>query len=348
MFLSEFAKSFCLSPLPSKKLYDKWDAHLNSIEQYNEICKIGRYKDDDKFLKLCSIALLYLKNSDNSTERKSLTCNRCKLFNYWIVDQLNKKFGDQRNLAFGFLNFIVKTDGDNNHFIKNYKCELDLKVSSDVNWEVKKEFYEYVIDYFQIYTRAKRDHDNCKKYKNYLTKKSSLKTYIEKILPDVKINNLSNIYEKCPNVNQNVLLSKLQNNPDDLIYYDSEDDEGLQQLPKLKRSLDAEGSDDDIETGPMPFGVPQGGFDVSYYIKSIKSSPYTMPSILSLTGVSALAMFLHKFKSYRSLLRRERAQTIHFADDFNKEFGKEFSDNSSKYATDNFEKDQINIAYQNS
>ncbi|CAI7719348.1 variable surface protein Vir16/32 [Plasmodium vivax India VII] len=346
MFLSGLAKSSCSSALPSKNFYDKWDSHLNSIKDYYDICKEDKYKNNDKFLKLCSMALLYLRNYDKSTERKSLPCNRCRLFNYWIVDQLNKTFGGERNLAFGFLNFIVNKVRDNSQFIKNNECELDLEVSSDDKWEEKKEFYEYVIDYFQINTRDKLNHETCKKYINYLQDKSSLNTYIKKILPDVKDNKLSKIYGKCRNVNQKILLSKLQNNPNDLIYDDSEEEGGLQQLPKLEGISEEDASDDGRINGPMPFSVPQGKFDVSYYIKSINSSPYTMPSILSVTGVSALAMFLNKFKSSGFLLRGGRVRRTHFADGFNKESANEFPDYYAGYPIDNLENDRINIAYQ--
>ncbi|SCA60430.1 Plasmodium vivax Vir protein, putative [Plasmodium vivax] len=170
------------------------------------------------------MALFYLKNYDKSNKSESLTCNRCKLFNYWILDHLNKTFKDNYNLAFNWLYFVVNTVRDNSEVIRENNCELDFQISSDVKWKVKKEFYEYLIDYFQINTRAKLDHENCQKYQNYLQNNSLLNTYIEDILPEVEKKDLSKIYGKCQKVNQESLLSKLQNNTDYLIYDDSEDD----------------------------------------------------------------------------------------------------------------------------
>ncbi|KMZ91048.1 hypothetical protein PVMG_04822 [Plasmodium vivax Mauritania I] len=289
----------CKQDLPSTRLYNTWNSKLSTIDVDTE-CSLEKsdYTDDQNNIlrKICSIALEYLKNNDTKSTKKNLSCNRCKLFNYWVFKKLRETIKDDYFNAFNYLTFNMNTSKFAKYYLKENACKIDFTIATDNERDVKKEFYEYIQDYHQIDIKSKINHPECTKYKEYFKSRRPLGRYIIKVLPDVEQNNFSAIYGTNNNCNTTNILTKLIDNDLDFSEDEEEDSEksvdGLSFLDavyNIKKELL------NYELTHNPFSYLKLQWD--YGINKLKnSSPYAMPSILSVTGVSAASMFLYRVK----------------------------------------------------
>ncbi|KMZ83500.1 hypothetical protein PVBG_00582 [Plasmodium vivax Brazil I] len=296
-FLSLFPIHICKQDLPSTILYKAWDSWLSSITIDTE-CTLEKsnytVEHKDILLKICSMTLEYLKNKDNQPAKKNLSsCNRCKLFNYWVSKKLRETYKDEYFNAFNYLTFIMSTDNIVNNYLKGNVCKIDFTIATDNERDVKKEFYEYIQDYHQIDIKSKINHPECTKYKEYFKSRRPLGRYIIKVLPDVEQNNFSAIYGTNNNCNTTNILTKLIDNDLNLTEEDSE--ESLDGISFLDAVYNIKTELLNYELTHNPFSYLKLQWD--YGINKLKnSSPYAMPSILSVTGVSAASMFLYRVK----------------------------------------------------
>ncbi|CAI7718278.1 PIR protein [Plasmodium vivax] len=347
MFLSKLGFRICSRNLPSKELYDKWDKHLESIVGTHNACKltVTDYKNDDKFLKLCSTALDYIKNYDKSTSRKQLSCNDCKLFNYWLLNKIKEEFKGKYQEVFNVLVVLWKGNNILNHHSRGNKCELDFNIASDDKSDVKKQFYEYLEDYQEVHVRAKMKDNECKKYKNYYDNNSLLGGYIKEILPDVEKNGPSSIYGENNNCNSIKVLPRLLNNTFNLsggyaINHIHEEGlvEAIKDLQKEIPKLEEE------ETEASSEGA-KGGFDLSNLFSWRGSSPKVGSSALSVAGVSTVSLFLYKLTPLGPMLRKRFWSSRPIINSSDQGQAQPFPDFYEEYANVNPDFDRINIAY---
>ncbi|VUZ99862.1 PIR protein [Plasmodium vivax] len=344
-----YVYNICKQDLPSTRLYKAWDSWLYSISVDTE-CRIveSPYKveNNDIPLKICSMILDYIKNHNTTSTKKNLSsCNRCKLFNYWVLDKLHKTFNGEYFNAFNYLTFILRTPNIVSNYFKGNACKIDYDIATDNEREVKKEFYEYIQDYHQIDIRSKQSKPECIKYKEYFKNRHSLRKYIIKILPDVENQNFSAIYGTNNNCNTKNILTKLIDSDIDFSEGEEEDSEksvdGLSFLDavyNIKKELL------NYELTQNPFSYLKLQWD--YGINKLKnSSPYAMPSILSVTGVSAASMIFYRFTPLGTFLRRQNGSKNLNIHNFSETFAGPFPDTYEGFANENSANDPINIGY---
>ncbi|CAG9485397.1 unnamed protein product [Plasmodium vivax] len=341
-----FDEHICKQDLPSTILYKAWDSWLSSITIDTE-CTLEKsnytVEHKDILLKICSMTLEYLKNKDNQPAKKNLSsCNRCKLFNYWVSKKLRETYKDEYFNAFNYLTFIMSTDNIVNNYLKGNVCKIDFTIATDNERDVKKEFYEYIQDYHQIDIKSKINHPECTKYKEYFKSRRPLGRYIIKVLPDVEQNNFSAIYGTNNNCNTTNILTKLIDNDLNLTEEDSE--ESLDGISFLDAVYNIKTELLNYELTHNPFSYLKLQWD--YGINKLKnSSPYAMPSILSVTGVSAASMFLYRFTPLGTFLRRQNGSKNLNIHNFSETFAGPFPDTYEGFANENSANDPINIGY---
>ncbi|VUZ96750.1 PIR protein [Plasmodium vivax] len=343
--MSFFGLNICKQDLPSKELYDAWNKKLSSID-INRECKSEKSlytgNKNDIILKICSIALEYLKNNNTKPTKKNLSsCNRCKLFNYWVLKKLHEIFKDDYLTAFNYLTFKMKSFDFKKYYLKNNACKLDYDIARDNEREVKKEFYEYLENYYHIDIRSKINHPECKEYKEYFKSRHPLRKYIIQILPDVEKQKFSSIYGTNNNCNTKNILSKLIDSDLDLTEEDSEESSGEASFLEAVYNIKKELQNYEFAYNPLTYLKLQWDYGI-YKLKN--SSPYAMPSMLSVAGVSAASMFFYKFTPLGPLLRGRRSKNLNIHN-FNETLEGTLPDFYEELANVNSGNERINIAY---
>ncbi|KMZ85859.1 hypothetical protein PVMG_03670 [Plasmodium vivax Mauritania I] len=241
------------------------------------------------------MALEYIETDDEMPPKKKLSsCNRCKLFNYWVLNKLQEIFKNDHRTAFNYLTFMMTQKNIVNFYSKENACKIDFNIVTDKEYDVKKQFYEYLEDYRRIDMRSKMNDPECTKYKEYFETRRPLGRYILKILPYAQKNDFSAIYGKDNKCNTNNILTKLINNNLKFTEEDSEEDseETLSGVSFLEAVYNIKTELLNYELTHNPFSYLKLQWD--YGINKLKnSSPYAMPSILSVAGVSAASMFFY-------------------------------------------------------
>ncbi|SCA83455.1 VIR protein [Plasmodium vivax] len=344
-----FDWNICKPDLPSTKLYNTWNSKLFSISLDKE-CILAKsdYTGDknDILVKICSMALEYLRKDDELPPKKRLSsCNRCKLFNFWVHEKLQETFKEDHRTAFNYLTFMMGKDNIVSNYLKGNACKIDFYIATDTELNVKKQFYEYIEDYHQIDIRSKLSYPECIEYKEYFKNRHSLRKYIIKILPEVENQNFSAIYGTNNNCNTTNILTKLIDSDIDFSEGEEEDSEksvdGLSFLDavyNIKKELL------NYELTQNPFSYLKLQWD--YGINKLKnSSPYAMPSILSVTGVSAASMIFYRFTPLGTLLRRQNGSKNLNIHNFSETYAGAFPNSYEGFANENSANDPINIGY---
>ncbi|SCA60353.1 VIR protein [Plasmodium vivax] len=202
----------CSKLLPSDEFYNKLNEELRSTLFYTHFCEnIGSLKSDSRYIELCYKVVQYLiVNADDND--KKISCNHCKLLNYWIFDQIkriNREYKTNINVAYGHISYVTNIIMQKYYKFSESTCFLDSDVPFDEYRDAKKEFYEYCLDYKEINEKNHLTDTGCDTYNDYLKKKSHLLANFKHILSGNKL-------QKCPNAdgetggcNPNVLLDEL-------------------------------------------------------------------------------------------------------------------------------------------
>ncbi|SBS99375.1 PIR protein [Plasmodium ovale] len=193
-------QSYCNAPLPSVTLYRKLESDFSSESiPIVDICKTSNssYNQNDKFLKLCSAVVNYLRdNSSKNTQRKN-RCNHCKLLNYWIYEKIVSTFGEneEHNKVYKDLQTVLTSDKENQK-PKDNNFRLEDGIITDKQWKEKKEFHEYCEDYSKIIRKKLFLTAQCNVHKKYMEDKPLLNNNYWKRSLKSKIKECSKEYRK--------------------------------------------------------------------------------------------------------------------------------------------------------
>ncbi|KNA01673.1 hypothetical protein PVNG_06307 [Plasmodium vivax North Korean] len=199
-------------PFPSDEFYNKLDKELQGTLVYKGFCHtIGSLTSNRKYMELCYKVVRFLTVNEYENNKK-ISCNHCKLLNYWIFDQIksiNREYETNINVAYGHISTVMSKIMNLYYGKNKSQCTLDTYVPYDNYWEARKEFYEYCLDYEEIKAKKDLTDTECEKYRDYPKTKKHLLANLEQILS-------GNNFKTCENSNgeklgcdTNVILGEL-------------------------------------------------------------------------------------------------------------------------------------------
>ncbi|KMZ88797.1 hypothetical protein PVBG_05709 [Plasmodium vivax Brazil I] len=180
---------------PSEEFYKELDKNPLHPAAYKRYCeKVSNLEHDNRYIELCYKVARFLTvyAADN---HKKISCNHCKLLNYWIFEQINNiSKGDTSkiNVAYPYLQHVISVIMKLYYDSNKSQCPFDIQVPYDNYWKAKKEFYEYCLDYNEINEKKHLTDYECKKYRDYLKTKTDLLANFKEILT-------GNKYKICSN-----------------------------------------------------------------------------------------------------------------------------------------------------
>ncbi|CAI7718607.1 Plasmodium vivax Vir protein, putative [Plasmodium vivax] len=202
--------------LPSEYLYLKFQHDTTNLTEYNKNCSsISIPQNNPKVKDLCKRVLRYLKTIYAISNHEKSDYDVCMILNYWTYYKLNKIYGssDTSNIiqAFGQ---IQKIWNDYNAIeLKDatyVKCEPHFEIHRERDWEKRKEFCEYCLDYKTAHTLAGDFKDNyCQKYYEYFEKKAELYKHFEQYCSTTDRSKCPSFYDKCKKYDPQKILDKL-------------------------------------------------------------------------------------------------------------------------------------------
>ncbi|EDL43209.1 variable surface protein Vir4, putative [Plasmodium vivax] len=207
--------------LPSEDLYYKFKFDNENLAEYKEDCSsIELSPKNDKVIELCKRVLRYLKTTYAISDHKNSDYDVCMLLNYWTYNRLNEIFGskDTKSIyrAFAQIQLIWNTYNEIKLKGVTYpKCEPYFEIHSERDWEKRKEFCEYCLDYKTAHTLAGDFKDNyCQKYYEYFEKKAELYKHFEQYCSTSDRKGCPTFYDKCEKYNPKNFLDKLSCHPE--------------------------------------------------------------------------------------------------------------------------------------
>ncbi|SBT01887.1 PIR Superfamily Protein [Plasmodium ovale curtisi] len=128
-------------------------------------------------IKICENFLRYLESCE-ALNNSRFSYDVSILLNYWLYDKLTNIYKDNNtneiSIGFGSLQLIRDKINYPKKNKPNYKkCKPNLNMVNHLDWNKRKELYEYYVDYPTLYGIAEH-YDN--KFDNYkkIEKKKSL------------------------------------------------------------------------------------------------------------------------------------------------------------------------------
>ncbi|SCA59918.1 VIR protein [Plasmodium vivax] len=181
---------------PSEEFYKKLDKELpHNILIYKKYCvNVDSLESDSRYMETCYKVVRFLTVNEYENNKK-ISCNHCKLLNYWIFDQIKRiseKDTTKIYVAYPYIGFVMNNIMDKFYGSNKSQCTFDYNVPHDPYWKTKKEFYEYCLDYNEINEKKHLTDYECKKYRDYLKTKTDLLANFKEILT-------GNKYKKCSN-----------------------------------------------------------------------------------------------------------------------------------------------------
>ncbi|SBS94142.1 PIR Superfamily Protein [Plasmodium ovale curtisi] len=201
-----------LSVLPSVQFYNDVGKNHENLSYYIQKCEqiIATGNIDDVKI-ICKKFLRHLENSAVWNVEKP-GYDVCLLLNYWIYDKLYHIFSDQESSNIAFSNFQMISSYPNKYITKNLsynaKCKYKIDFHMHEDWQKRKEFYDYCVDYKTLYGMVTGYDQNCSDFHDYLEKKEELYKHFEGLC-STEQTKCPEFYVECKEHNPNILLSKL-------------------------------------------------------------------------------------------------------------------------------------------
>ncbi|SBT53317.1 PIR Superfamily Protein [Plasmodium ovale wallikeri] len=181
--------------LISEKFYDAMNSDYSDLSKYSQKCNEITVKSSK------------IWNEGNSQYDISI------LLNYWIYEKLTGIYGDDDNdkitsvfialqYVWQYYNYTPKIEA------YHQKCNPNIDVVNHPDWNKRKEFYDYCIDYNTLYVTATNYDNKCEEYYKIIRSKIPLYQYFgQKCLTDQ--NNCPIFYKQCERYNPESFISIL-------------------------------------------------------------------------------------------------------------------------------------------
>ncbi|SBT02063.1 PIR Superfamily Protein [Plasmodium ovale curtisi] len=206
-----FANTY-LSVLPSVKFYHGVKKDNNDLSNYSQQCeKIYVTKNNDEVRTICEKFIRHLEKS-TVWDFPNPGYDVCLLLNYWVYDKLNHVFNDKgpSDIAFGNFQYIWNYPSEylkrNISFDK--KCKYKIDVHKHEDWNKRKQFYDYCVDYDTLKGLIITYPEKCNDFYEYIEKKEELYKYIQNIC-STEPKECPIFFQECREYDPNLLLSKL-------------------------------------------------------------------------------------------------------------------------------------------
>ncbi|SBT57271.1 PIR Superfamily Protein [Plasmodium ovale wallikeri] len=202
-----------LSGLPSVQFYKGVGKNHNNLQNYIQPCEQIKVKEkSDEVKTICKKFLWHLENSTVWDIEKP-DYDICLLLNYWTYDKLNNIFSDKETSDKAFSNFQMISDYPQNYIKKNLyyknKCKYNIDFHKYEDWQKRKEFYDYCVDYGTLNGLISTYNNKCNDFYKYVKKKEELYKHFEVLCSKEEIK-CPKFYEECKKYNPNELLSILR------------------------------------------------------------------------------------------------------------------------------------------
>ncbi|SBS99968.1 PIR Superfamily Protein [Plasmodium ovale curtisi] len=211
----DFSEFFRKSPkeLISEKFYDAMNSDYSDLSKYSQKCnEITVSQPKDKMIEICKKYLRFLENSKIWNEGNP-QYDISILLNYWIYENLIGIYGaddnGKINTGFSALQYVWQYYNYTPK-IETYhqKCNPNIDVVNHPDWNKRKEFYDYCIDYNTLYVTATNYPNKCEEYYKIIKSKIPLYQYFDqKCLTDQ--NNCPKFYKPCKPYNPETFISIL-------------------------------------------------------------------------------------------------------------------------------------------
>ncbi|KMZ96637.1 hypothetical protein PVNG_06298 [Plasmodium vivax North Korean] len=198
-------------PFPSDEFYNKLDKELQGTLVYKGFCHtIGSLTSNRKYMELCYKVVRFLTVNEYENNKK-ISCNHCKLLNYWIFDQIksiNREYETNINVAYGHISTVMSKIMNLYYGKNKSQCTLDTYVPYDDYWEARKEFYEYCLNYEEIKAKKDLTYTGCEKYRDYPKRKPHSLDKFKQILSEDNLKNCPNSDGETGGCDPNVLFAE--------------------------------------------------------------------------------------------------------------------------------------------
>ncbi|SBS91231.1 PIR Superfamily Protein, partial [Plasmodium ovale curtisi] len=200
-----------LSGLHSVRFYKDLEENNKDLSNYSKQCeKIYVTKNNDEVRTICEKFIRHLEKS-TVWDFPNPGYDICLLLNYWVYDKLNHVFNDKGSSDIAFGNFQYIWGYPEQYIKKNTsrtkKCKYEIDVQKHEDWEKRKEFYDYCIDYDTLNGLVNFSY-KCNDFYEYIEKKDKLYKYFQNIC-STESNECPKFYQECKDRDPNLLLSQL-------------------------------------------------------------------------------------------------------------------------------------------
>ncbi|SBT53977.1 PIR Superfamily Protein [Plasmodium ovale wallikeri] len=313
-----------LSVLPSVRFYSDVERNHEDLSYYNQKCEQIKVKDKNDDVKIiCKKFLRHLENSAVWNVQKP-GYDICLLLNYWIYDKLNRIFGDQETSNVAFSNFQMISSYPNKYITKNLsynaKCKYKIDLHMHKDWQKRKEFYDYCVDYDTLYGMVTGYDQNCSDFHDYLEKKEELYKHFEGLC-STEQKKCPDFYVECKKYNPNILLSKLRCH-----------DEIIRKKAAVKASASHHSSGQELVHGAPGHGSGLSEKKDGSHVEEIKPGVSQIGtkighSVLGVAPVLLTATALYRFGGYN----QSGVGDMDGFSSYTQESGNMFSDSAANY-----------------
>ncbi|EDL42830.1 variable surface protein Vir4, putative [Plasmodium vivax] len=168
-----------------KKFYDNLYDDKEDLDLYSKDCaSVISLEKGNKVNNVCKSLVKYLKTKYQPPDKEGFAYNDCILLNYWVYNRLVTIYGSRNSPKFfpawGKLVYIWNTIiSDQSKKFSHNKCKPDDNIVNHVDWEKRKQLYDYCVNYETI-KKALSFYDNmCKEYYTYVDSNAPLYTYFK-------------------------------------------------------------------------------------------------------------------------------------------------------------------------
>ncbi|SCO73374.1 VIR protein [Plasmodium vivax] len=173
------------SELPSEKFYDNLYDDNKNLDLYSKDCDpVISLGYGNGVNNICKRLVKYLKTKYRPPDKGDFAYNDCILLNYWAYTRLVHIYGSRNSSkifpAWGKLVYVWNNIiSDLPDKFSHNKCKPDDNIVNHVDWEKRKQLYDYCVNYETI-KKALSFYDNmCKEYYTYVDSNAPLYTYFK-------------------------------------------------------------------------------------------------------------------------------------------------------------------------
>ncbi|KMZ96040.1 hypothetical protein PVNG_05978 [Plasmodium vivax North Korean] len=201
--------------LPLDSFYNNLNFNDKDLPSFHSECEsLYREKRFFKYKRLCSILLRFLKESSSRADNESSAYNKCILFNYWMYDELSKKYIERERYKLvpalieilAIWNDLVEDEGKSDYY---NKCKPDFDITKEDDWWQRKKLYDYCVNYQLLQGEIKLYTQNCNHHYTYIKSNTHLYDYFKERCKPESNYNCPVFYDRCKNYDPAIVLPTL-------------------------------------------------------------------------------------------------------------------------------------------